>query len=43
MQDQGYFHRFKLIHIKRDIKPENIMIGENGIVKIIDLGQAKQI
>lgn len=32
-------HKFSIIH--RDIKPENIMISQEGIVKLCDLGLAK--
>lgn len=33
-----YFHNFNIIHT--DLKPQNIMITKNGIVKIIDFGNA---
>lgn len=33
------FHRMEMIH--QDIKPENIMIDQNGTVKIIDFGSTK--
>jgi len=33
------FHRMEMLH--QDLKPENIMIDKNGIVKIIDFGSVK--
>lgn len=33
------FHRMEMLH--QDLKPENIMIDNNGIVKIIDFGSVK--
>lgn len=36
-----YLHKHKFIY--RDIKPENIMIKDNGYVKLIDFGTAKKI
>ena len=33
------FHRLEAIH--QDLKPENIMIDENGVVKIIDFGATR--
>ena len=36
-----YLHQRKFIY--RDIKPENIMVLENGYIKIIDFGTAKAI
>ena len=36
-----YAHRYKIIH--RDIKPDNIMINEDDIAKVADLGLAKQM
>lgn len=35
----GAAHRAKIIH--RDVKPENIMIREDGLVKVLDFGLAK--
>jgi CheY-like chemotaxis protein len=32
----GYAHRRKVFH--RDLKPDNIMLSENGVLKIIDFG-----
>lgn len=36
-----YLEEIKILH--RDIRPENILISENGIVKIIDFGFGKSI
>ena len=36
-----YLHQRKFVY--RDIKPENIMVLENGYIKIIDFGTAKPI
>jgi len=33
------FHRMEMLH--QDLKPENIMIDKNGVVKIIDFGSVK--
>jgi len=33
------FHRMEMLH--QDLKPENIMIDNNGVVKIIDFGSVK--
>ncbi len=33
------FHRLEMLH--QDLKPENIMFGKNGVVKIIDFGSVK--
>jgi len=40
-QALGVAHAEGLIH--RDIKPDNIMLTQKGVVKIVDLGIAKQI
>jgi len=36
-----YLHQRKFVF--RDIKPENVMVLENGYIKIIDFGTAKQV
>ena len=36
-----YLHQRKFVF--RDIKPENVMVTENGYIKIIDFGTAKQV
>ena len=33
------FHRMEMLH--QDLKPENVLIGANGVVKIIDFGSVK--
>ena len=36
-----YAHRSKIVH--RDIKPDNLMVNEDDVVKVADLGLAKQL
>ncbi len=36
-----HFHRQKIVY--RDLKPENVLIGEDGYAKITDFGLAKQV
>ena len=39
MHGLSAFHRLEMLH--QDIKPENILIGDHGIVRIIDFGSTK--
>jgi len=40
-QALGHAHKMNLIH--RDIKPDNILVTKNGMVKVADLGLAKEV
>ncbi len=40
-QALGHAHKMNLIH--RDIKPDNILVTKNGMVKVADLGLAKAV
>jgi len=37
----GYLHKKKIMH--RDLKLENVLVAENGFLKIIDYGLAKTL
>ncbi|HNB23075.1 MAG TPA: protein kinase [Candidatus Melainabacteria bacterium] len=39
---EGFFHLEENRILHRDIRPLNLMVGENGVVKIIDFGFGKQ-
>ena len=37
----NYCHQHSVIH--RDVKPENILVSKNGVVKICDFGFARML
>ena len=35
----AYIHKYKILH--RDLKPQNLLVSNNGILKIADFGLAR--